>query len=207
MHFTLSLFLISIDPYICFGLCKNHHQGVLCIYYIYILHIFTSNGISVLIVMQYLSVQLPFTYKISLKSVEVYWNKKVVKWSAFRRWFINSELWNMHGETNIKFLHLFLYNIGHNRIQLNCIQYECTCTFTHFATTEDYQHTGMFNLEYTLLHIYIYITTILVAFSIYFHPLRPPFLFVPRNETAFIVRESCFHHVFPGSIRKDGTAT
>jgi hypothetical protein len=36
----------SIDPYICFGLCKNHHQGVSK------LHIFTSNGISVFIVMQ-----------------------------------------------------------------------------------------------------------------------------------------------------------
>jgi hypothetical protein len=28
MHFTLPLYYISIDPYICFGLCKNHHQGV-----------------------------------------------------------------------------------------------------------------------------------------------------------------------------------
>ena len=59
---SLYHFFISLDPYICFGLCKNHHQGVSK------LHIFTSNGISVLIVMQYLSVQLPFTYKISLKS-------------------------------------------------------------------------------------------------------------------------------------------
>jgi hypothetical protein len=62
MHFTLPLYYISIDPYICFGLCKNHHQGVSK------LHTFTSNGISVLIVMQYLRVQLPFTYNISLKS-------------------------------------------------------------------------------------------------------------------------------------------
>jgi hypothetical protein len=43
-----------------FRFMQNHHQGVSK------LHIFTSNGISVLIVMQYLSVQLPFTCKISL---------------------------------------------------------------------------------------------------------------------------------------------
>lgn len=38
-------------------------------------------------------------------------------------------------------------------------------------------------------------------------PKTPLSLLVPRNEIAFIVRESCFHHVFPGSIRKDGNAT
>jgi hypothetical protein len=58
MHFTLLLYYISIDPYICFGLCRHHHQGVQN--YVHS----TSNGISVLIVVQYLSVQVPFTYKI-----------------------------------------------------------------------------------------------------------------------------------------------
>jgi hypothetical protein len=57
---SLYHFFISIYPYICFGLCKNHHQGFSNLY------IFTSNGIFVLIVMHCLSVQLPFTYKISL---------------------------------------------------------------------------------------------------------------------------------------------
>jgi hypothetical protein len=74
------------------------------------------------------------------------------------------------------FLLLFLYSTEHSRIQLNFIQYECTCTFTYFWTTEYYQHTGIFDLEYTLLHVYIYIATILVVFS-YFHLLRPPLLF------------------------------
>jgi hypothetical protein len=58
MHFTLLLYYISIDPYICYGLCKNHHQGVQN----YINS--TSNVISALIVVQYISVQVPFTYKI-----------------------------------------------------------------------------------------------------------------------------------------------
>jgi hypothetical protein len=28
MHFTLLLYYISIDPYICFGFCKNRYQGL-----------------------------------------------------------------------------------------------------------------------------------------------------------------------------------
>ena len=33
---SLYHFFISLDPYICFGLCKNHHQGVFKTTYIYI---------------------------------------------------------------------------------------------------------------------------------------------------------------------------
>jgi hypothetical protein len=58
MHFTFTFYYILIDPYMCFGLCKNHHQGVQN--YVHS----TSNVISALIVVQYLSMQVTFTYKI-----------------------------------------------------------------------------------------------------------------------------------------------
>jgi hypothetical protein len=61
MHFTLPLFYFN-GPLHMFRFMQHHHQEGSK------LHIFTSTGISVLIVMQYLSVQLPLTYKISLKS-------------------------------------------------------------------------------------------------------------------------------------------
>jgi hypothetical protein len=61
MHFTLPPLYFN-TPLHMFRFMQNHHQGVSK------LHILTSNGISVLIVVQYLSVQLPFTYKISLNS-------------------------------------------------------------------------------------------------------------------------------------------
>jgi hypothetical protein len=47
------------------------------------LHTFTSNGISVFIVVQYLSVQLPFTYKISLKS-EFFFKKNVYRRTKYK---------------------------------------------------------------------------------------------------------------------------
>jgi hypothetical protein len=40
LHFTN--FFFSLDPYICFGLCKTHHQGVLKTTYIYIQRYFCS---------------------------------------------------------------------------------------------------------------------------------------------------------------------
>ena len=61
MHFTLPIFYFN-RPLHMFRFMQKPTPGGSK------LHIFTSNGISVLIVMQYLSVQLPFTYKISLKS-------------------------------------------------------------------------------------------------------------------------------------------
>jgi hypothetical protein len=54
---------VLIDPYICFGLCKNHHQWVQN--YVHS----TSNVISALIVVQYLSMQVTFTYKIRVLNV------------------------------------------------------------------------------------------------------------------------------------------
>jgi hypothetical protein len=61
MHFTLPLFCFN-RPLHMFRFMQKLSSGGSK------LHIFTSNGISVLIVMQYRSIQLPFTYKISLKS-------------------------------------------------------------------------------------------------------------------------------------------
>jgi hypothetical protein len=58
MHFTFSFNYILIDPYIYFGLCKNRHQGVQN--YVHS----TSNVISALIAVQYIIMQVTFTYKI-----------------------------------------------------------------------------------------------------------------------------------------------
>jgi hypothetical protein len=66
MHFTLPLYYFN-GPLHMFRFMQNHHQGVSK------LHIFTSTGISVLIVMQQLSVQLPFTFKI-----RVFWKTYTV---------------------------------------------------------------------------------------------------------------------------------
>ena len=60
MHFTFTFYCISIDPYICFVLCKNHHQGVQN--YVHS----TSNVNSGFILVQYLCMQVTFTYNIRI---------------------------------------------------------------------------------------------------------------------------------------------
>jgi hypothetical protein len=60
LHFTTLLYFNGPPTYV--SVYAKSSSGVSK------LHIFTSTGISVLIVMQYLSVQLSFTYTISLKS-------------------------------------------------------------------------------------------------------------------------------------------
>jgi hypothetical protein len=94
-------------------------------------------------------------------------------------------------DIQINFLLLFSYSTERNRIQLNFIQYECTCTFAHFWTTEDYQHTRYVQLRIcvtTCLHIHCnHSSSFLLLLP---SPKTPLSLRVPRNEIAFIVRES-----------------
>lgn len=68
---------------------------------------------------------------------------------------------------------------------------------------------------YRYVQLRIYITTCLQIYCDHSgsfllllpSPKTPLSVLVPRNEIAFIVKESCFHHVFPGSVKRDGTAT